>query len=120
MPKNNLLITGHANILQLKFSKSPSKTRLNSSQIEMSTNLILLNPDGTTSNEVFILIGPFSLRNESRNFTDLIKFLKVTKGVKGNISFFMDNEKTKELTQENYPQNKNGLVGGDIYYTIAI
>jgi hypothetical protein len=70
------------------------------------------------SDDAYILVGPYALSNESRTFADLRRFLKVTKGVRGALSFFTDQQCTVPLTEENYAALRESLVGHDLFFTV--
>jgi hypothetical protein len=75
-------------------------------------------PSGQVSDDVYILAGPYALSNASRTLADLRRFLKVTKGVRGALSFFTDKQCTNPLTEENYDALRESLVGHDLFFTV--
>jgi hypothetical protein len=75
--------------------------------------------DGSLSDDVFILVGDFAISNPSRTFADLIKFLRVSKGVRGSITVFADKACTEPVTEETYAQLRSALVAKDLYFKAA-
>ena len=79
--------------------------------------LIQVLSDGKLSDDVFFLAGPFALANAARTHADLLKFLKVTKGVRGRLALFTDQACTAPLTPDNYAALRESLVGRDLFFT---
>jgi hypothetical protein len=78
--------------------------------------LIPVLADGSLSDDVFILVGPFAISNTSRTFADLIKFLRVSKGVQGTITVFADSACTRPVTEDNYAELRSELIAKDLYF----
>ncbi len=81
------------------------------------TELIRILPDGKLDQDVYFLVGPFSLTNKNRTFADLVKFLKITKGVKGEIKFFLDVEQKLAFNEDNYSEKIASVLNGQLYFT---
>jgi hypothetical protein len=81
------------------------------------TELFRILADGKLDQDVYLLLGPFSLSQKNRTFADLVKFLKITKGIKGEIKFYLDQESKIEFNEENYEQKKGSVLNGKLYFT---
>ncbi len=79
--------------------------------------LIHVLSDGTLSEDVYFLAGPFALSNATRTHADLLKFLKVSKGVQGRVALFTDQACATPLTADNYAALRESLVGRDLFFT---
>ena len=82
------------------------------------TELIRIKEDGSLDDDVYILLGPYSLASPTRNLNDLTKFLKISKGLQGSPRYFFDKEMTDELNGENYVAKKDRALGGKLYFVL--
>lgn len=80
-----------------------------------NTEVILVHPDGSISDEVHILSGIYALEAPGRDLKKLIMFLKISRGVTGLSQIFLDEQCTKQLTDENYAENNQAK---KLYYKL--
>ena len=84
----------------------------------LNTEVIHILEDGSLDlDKTYILADIYSLNNPERKLKDLRKFLKISKGIQGDIKFYLDTEKTEEMTDDNYGLLKSKAIGGRLYFT---
>jgi hypothetical protein len=86
--------------------------------MSIKTEVIRIKDDGNLDDDVYVLLGPYALSNESRTLQDLNTFLKISKGIQGNPKYFIDREMKDELTADNYNEKKAKAIGGKLFLII--